>query len=166
MNLWGCRKVIIDRHIFYIIAKYAIQQKHLILKVWNQELMKRIKNNMKMGIKKEIREDLVFGLVCGLVGGLVYGLACGLIDGLVCGIIVGLIGGLVVGLIAGLIYNLVFGLIYGLVCGLAFGITTQIIALMQSNPEFSLINLILQLSLLVIIQISGWIYVWRFKNEK
>jgi len=29
-----------------------------------------------------------------------------------------------------------------------------------------LINLILQLSLLVIIQISGWIYVWRFKNEK
>ena len=73
--------------------------------------------------------------------------------------------GLVVGLFAGLVFGLFFGLVYGLVAGLVAGLVTQIIALINSNPEFSLINMILQLSLLLIIQIVGWYYVNKLNNK-
>ena len=89
----------------------------------------------------------------------------GLVYGLVFGLIAGLIAGLVYGLIAGLVFGLVFGLVYGLVAGLVAGLvvifTTQLIALITSNPEFIMFDLIVSGLLILVIQIVGWIVVWK-----
>jgi hypothetical protein len=70
----------------------------LIFGFSGKQLTKRSVPSPNEGIRRSIKNGLVFGLVGGLVGGLVVGLYSGLVGGLV----VGLYSGLVVGLRGGL----------------------------------------------------------------
>jgi len=73
---------------------------------------------------------------------------------------------LVVGLVGGLVVGLVVGLVGGLVYGLVVGLTTQIIAYFSSNLTFSSFDFWSMLILLIIIQVCGWYYVNKFKQNK
>ena len=80
--------------------------------------------------KKEIKEELIYGIVVGLIPGIVS------------------------------------GLIYGIVVGLIYGLTTQIIALIQNNVEFSAFDFWGQLILLIIIRTIGWITVNKLEEKE
>jgi len=101
-------------------------------------------------VKKDIKNGLVHRLVVGLIHGLV----------------VGLFVGLVVGLIHGLVAGLVYGLVAGLVAGLVIGLVTQVVAYFTSNPLFSAFDLWGCLILLIIVQIVGWIMVYKLKGAR
>jgi len=70
------------------------------------------------------------------------------------GLIIGLIGGLIIGLIIGLIY------------GLTITFTTQLIALLTSNPEFVMFDLVVSLVLIIVVEVIGWIIVKKLKEAK
>ena len=112
---------------------------------------------MKIQPKKDIKENLIAGLVIGLVTGLLYGL----VTGLVIGLVTGLLYGLVIGLVTGLVIGLVTGLVYGLVAGLV----TQIIAYFNNPLLFSAFYFWGCLIGLIIIQTIGWILVYKLKEE-
>jgi len=112
-------------------------------------------------MNKEKLQDIKEGLIYGLISGLIIGLICELI----CGLIVGLIGGLIGGLISGLIIGLIGGLIYGLISGLMIIFITQLIALITSNPEFVMSNLIFSGILILVIQAIGWIAVVKLRDS-
>ena len=73
-------------------------------------------------MNEELKDDLIVGVIWGLIGGLTWGLTCGLIG----------------------------GLIWGLTCGLTITFTTQLIALITSNPNFVMFDLIISGIILVI----------------
>ena len=75
-----------------------------------------------------------------------------------------LVVGLVAGLVVGLVYGLVAGLAGGLVYGLTITTTTQILAMAGGNPEFALLDLIVNGVLLIAVQITGWWYVRRLEK--
>ena len=81
------------------------------------------------------------------------------------GLIVGLIGGLICGLIDGLTGGLIYGLIYGLIVGLMITFIAQLIALITSNPEFVMSNLIFSGILILVIQAIGWIAVVKLRDS-
>ena len=72
----------------------------------------------------------------------------------------GLVDWLIVGLIIGLIYGLIIGLIGGLIVGLALIFTTQLIALITSNPKFIMFDFIVSGILIIFIEIVGCFIVW------
>jgi len=116
-------------------------------------------------IKKILEDGLVYGSVYGLAFGSVAGLANGSVAGIVDGLILGLVG-LIAGLIAGLVIGLdglVFGLVFGLIAGLVTVLTTQIIAYFSPSLVFSSFDF---WSCLIIIQIVGWIIVYKLKQEE
>lgn len=55
--------------------------------------------------------------------------------------------------------GLILSLIYGLIVGLTITFTTQLIALITSNPEFVMFDFIASFVLIIIIEIIGWIIV-------
>ena len=69
------------------------------------------------------------------------------------------------GLVTGLVIWLVTGLVYGLVAGLVYGLVTQIIALIMSNPAFSMLDMVGQIFLILLIQGVGWYYVYRLGEK-
>ena len=68
------------------------------------------KISLSQGVQREILKNLKQQLILGLMGGLSVGLMSGLIFGLSVGLSVGLMGGLIFGLTAGLIFGLILGL--------------------------------------------------------
>lgn len=70
------------------------------------------------------------------------------------------------GLPAGLLAGLIIGLLAGLVEGLVYGLVTQIIAYFSTTLVFSPFDFWSQLILLIIIQVIGWIIVYRLKEVK
>ncbi|MFW6173743.1 MAG: hypothetical protein ACOC5T_08365 [Elusimicrobiota bacterium] len=63
-----------------------------------------------------------------------------------------------------LVAGLVAGLVGGLVAGLVYGLTTQIIAYFSPTLLFSPFDFWSILILLIIVQVVGWVIVWR-KNK-
>jgi len=59
------------------------------------------------------------------------------------------------------VYGLIVGLIYGLIGGLMITFTTQLIALLTSNPEFAMFDLIVSGILIILIQTIGWYYFYK-----
>ena len=101
-------------------------------------------------MNEELKDDLIVGVIWGLIGGLTWGLISGLIGGLSSGLSSGLIG----------------GLIWGLTCGLTITFTTQLIALITSNPNFVMFDLIISGIIILVIEIIGWYYFYKLKGKE
>ncbi|MHA1873356.1 MAG: hypothetical protein ACTSVB_04510 [Candidatus Heimdallarchaeaceae archaeon] len=111
---------------------------------------------MKKLTKQEIKDRFVIGLVIGLAVGIV-GLAAGIIAGIEVGIEARIVR----------FVFLIFGLAAGLIFVLSITFTTQLIALITSNPEFMMFDFIVSEILLIVLIVTPiiWIYFIK-KNQK
>ena len=70
-------------------------------------------------------------------------------------------------IIFGMTYGLMGGLIVGIIGGLTYGLMitfiTNLIALLNSNPELVMFDLVVSGLLILGIQVIGWIVVYRMR---